>query len=139
MRKIVSVVVLVLAGALRLAAQGTPPVAESYHELRVSLRNVMIAEEKFYSDHGTYTSDLAALGVPMPHTRAEAQSMQVGLVIVQAAGRGWWGQVWSRTDRQHGCVVSVGDTKYFTTVPATVGGTAIKPDDDDGRIVCDQT
>lgn len=138
MRKVLMSLIVALMAAGSLAGQSAPE-KDGYGDLRTALRNLVTAEERFYADHGTYTSDLAALGMPMPRSGAEAQNWRMGVVVVQAGGRSWWGQAWIYKAAQRGCVVSIGDTKYFTTIPATTGGTAIKPDADDGHIVCDPT
>ena len=137
MRKIVSVVVLVLVGALRLAAQGTvPAAADGYRDVRVAFKDLIQAEEKYYSDHGTYTSDMSALGMPMPRSHAEAMSRTYYIAIVQAGGRGWWAQGDVRAEGRRGCVVYVGEMKYFGMAPATSKGTPAKAEDE-GHAICD--
>ena len=135
MRKVLMSLVVSLIAAGSLAGQSAPE-KDGYGDLRTALRNLVTAEERFYADHGTYTSDVSALGMPMPRSHAEAMSRTYYVAIVQAGGRGWWAQGDQRGEARGGCVVYVGEMKYFGVAPATSKGTAAKADDE-GRAVCD--
>jgi hypothetical protein len=136
MRKIVTLAVIALLGAARLAAQGAAPAADGYRDVRAAFKDLIQAEERYYSEHGTYTTDVAALGMPMPHSHADAMARTFGVTIVQAGGRGWWAQGDLRGERRGGCVVYVGEMKYFAIPPATSKGTAAGADQE-ARAVCD--
>jgi hypothetical protein len=133
-----SVVLGLLLAVAAPALQGQAPAQSpksDYTNARTWLRNLLVAEERYYGDHGTYTTDLNAVGIPMPKSRAGAMQRAWWVVVVEAGGRGWWGQGWTDPDSGKGCVVFVGDPKYFGSVPATPGGTPAGSEG--GRVVCD--
>ncbi|MGB7211988.1 MAG: hypothetical protein WBC97_05115, partial [Gemmatimonadales bacterium] len=104
--------------------------------MQKALRNIVVLEERYYADHGTYTTDQAALGAPMPKTHAEAVVQGYGVAIVQAGGRGWWGQAKLSDDTSTGCVTFVGEMKYFGVTPTTPAGTPAAQDGE-GTVKCD--
>lgn len=138
MRSTIGVLALALAVAPQLNAQATAAPSWAVHQtaMRTALRDLIVMEERYYSTHGTYTTDQAALGAPMPKTHAEAVSQGYSLAIVQAGGRGWWAQGQVSGGTAGGCVTYVGEMKYFGVAPTTPAGTSAAADGE-GMIKCD--
>lgn len=138
MRSTIGVLALALVVAPRLNAQApaAPGWAVQQTAMRTALRDLIVLEERYYAMHGSYSTDQAVLGAPMPKTHAEAVSQGYGVAIVQAGGRGWWAQAKLSGPDAKGCVVYVGDPKYFGVAPVTPGG-APAGGDHEGRIKCD--
>src|SRR5258708_4509916 len=58
------------------------------------LRNLVVTQEKYWSEHGSYTTDLSALQLFTPHGRTPTSALpdSVLLQVIQAGGRSWWGR-----------------------------------------------
>lgn len=84
-------------------------------EMKAALRNLVVAEEKHWADHGTYTTDASALGLyPAPKgTRAPLLPQ-----IIFAGSRGWSGIVVHRRMNKS-CVIYVGSPDELPFVPRT--------------------
>ena len=114
---------------VRPASTGTVDHSPS---LKSQLRKLVTAQENYWSQHGTYTTDVAALGMYSPAT---ARTDSILVQVVQAGGRSWWGRALHRGHRDLSCVIYVGHTEDFTAPPATDAG-AVKAQNE-GRPVCD--
>jgi hypothetical protein len=91
---------------------------------------VLIAQEGHYSDHGTYTTSMTALGryesslaMPKP-TKPGAPALpvrrdSVSVQIIFAGGRGWTGIASHWGLRGRSCVVYVGMPEELPKVPIT--------------------
>lgn len=134
MRYAIGLLVLAVAAA-PLSAQ-TPALTGRHSAMQAALKDLVTLEERYYAAHGTYTTDQAALGVTMPRTHAEAVQQGYGIAIVQAGGRGWWAQAQLPGPTPTGCVIFVGDLKYFGVTPTTPGGAAADKDHE-GASRCD--
>lgn len=135
MRCIIGLLTLAVAAA-PLSAQTSAPTGR-YPAMREALKDLVTLEERYYAAHGTYTTDQAALGVTMPRTHADAVKQGFHLAIVQAGGRGWWAQAQLADPTPAGCVVYVGELKYFGVMPTTPGGTTAEKDHE-GASSCDR-
>ena len=129
--------VLLLAGAnigMRAAGGGagrdkaTPTAADTIasrarHEaareqVRAQLRSLVTAQEGWWSQHGTYTTDAAALGF-FPRRAPQAQADSVSVQVVFAGGRGWSAIGTHRGYPGRSCVMYVGVADELPKVPAT--------------------
>lgn len=91
--------------------------ASAVAQMQQRLRKLVQAQETFWMDHGTYTTDLAALGL-FAKDRAAADSTFVQVIF--AGGRGWSGLASHRALRGKGCVIYVGRPDELPHVPQTV-------------------
>jgi len=124
---------VLLAGSL--GAQATPASARSNDPsplLKARLRDLVTAEETYWRDHGTYTTDVAALGMYGPKSAA---GDSVWVQVVQAGGRSWWGRSIHRARRDLSCVIYVGEPADFSGPPLT-DGTRVKAQRE-GEPACD--
>ena len=131
---LVGVVPRLVAQAPSQAAQ-LGPQADS--TLKHWLRQLVVSQERYYSEHGTYTTDVAALGLFTRPERAAplAKPDSIYLEVIQAGGRSWWGRARYRGHGTKSCVIWVGATVDFTAPPTTEGGRLQAPKE--GEPVCD--
>jgi hypothetical protein len=111
---------------LGAVAQNSPQIAA----MKSALRNLTIAEEKFWSTHGTYTTDGSVLGL------FPAASGQPLAQVIFAGSRGWKGMVSDRSLKGKSCVIFVGSENELPGgVPKTMAaGIAAK---EEGMPTCD--
>ena len=85
------------------------------------LRQLVVSQEQYYGEHGTYTTDPAALGLFTQPGRpaAIAKPDSISLEVVWAGGRSWWGRALYRGHRAMSCVVWVGAIADFPAPPST--------------------
>ncbi len=100
--------------------------------LKQQLRNLVTAQEKYWADHGTYTTDVSALGFYRPHAAA---TDSIWVQVVQAGGRSWWGRAAHHAQRGRSCVVYIGLMEDFTAPPTT--DTAKVRAQNEGDPICD--
>lgn len=117
-------------------AEATPaaPVAPALalDTVRQALRAFVVAQEAYFADHGTYTTDIAAL-------RATGRLGAFGTVLFNvghAGGLGWRGSarhraVWGKT-----CVTFVGAPEHYP-MPATRAEQRRPAPEQEGEPVCD--
>ena len=107
------------AGGAATATPGSLP-ADSAERLlermRSQLRRLAVAQEAHYMDRGTYTTDLADLG--MLSTREERRAGIV-LAVMFAGGRGWTAMATTRSLPGMSCVMFVGPEGELPRVPTT--------------------
>lgn len=84
-------------------------------DMKAGLRDLVAAEEKYFSDHGTYTTDGSALGIyPAKPDHATVQ-------VIFAGSRGWTGMATDHAVKGKSCVVYVGIEKELPGgVPKTM-------------------
>ena len=120
----VTALIVSVIGAGGVAAQ------VAANPVQQAMRELMMAEEQYYSDHGTYTTDLAALGL-IPK---DLKSPHVWIRVYHAGGAGWIADAQGSDGLTGSCVAFVGDISNFASVPTTQG--KLKPTEE-GRITCD--
>ncbi|SRR6266567_3059509 len=116
------------AGSRGSAVDPTP-------ELKRQLRGLVTAQEGYWANHGTYTTDVSALGLFAPHRAPTTTADSVWLQVIQAGGRSWWGRAVYRGQSGKSCIIYVGTTTDFTAPPAT-DGAQVKAQSE-GAPVCD--
>ncbi len=133
-------VVTLLGASSRLDAQAAlrptrlGPQADS--TLKAWLRQLVVRQEQYYSEHGTYTTDVAALGLfTRPGGAPSPKPDSIYVEVIQAGGRSWWGRGMYRGHREKSCVIWVGTPVDFTVPPATEGQRLQVPKE--GEPVCD--
>ena len=129
MRVVTTATIAVFSLVLGVGSASAQAVASPVQQ---RMRQLMMAEEQHYSDHGTYTTDLAALGLM---SKVDRQAPQVWLRVFHAGGGGWIADVQGSNGISGSCVAFVGTLGDFPSVPSTQGQ-HLKPTDQ-GVIVCD--
>jgi len=114
------------------------PGAQADSLLKHWLRNLVVSQEKYYSEHGTYTTDVSALGLftPPRQPAASAKADSIYLEVIQAGGRSWWGRGSLRGHRGKSCIVWVGTITDFAAPPTTDGSKV--QGRNEGEATCDQ-
>lgn len=122
-----ALLIIALAAASRLDAQVTTggqasAVAASasssdVKDMKAALRTLVMKQEAFWSEHGSYTADMSALGLyPRPASATGTPAVQV----VFAGSRGWTGMATQSTMKGQSCVVFVGNPDELPKLPATM-------------------
>lgn len=98
--------------------------------LRRQLDRLVDRQEEFFSRHGSYTTDLLALGM-LPSSESNER-----VIVLWAGGRSWAGISYLTTARRGpSCAVFVGELADFPEIPTTqVNG--IRPSQQ-GIVACD--
>ncbi len=131
---------LILVGTMTLGAgvacaQAAVGVAEEAPSAPSPVREAMVqlimAEEGFYATHGSYTTDLAALGL---WGKAE-KGPQAWRRVLHAGGGGWTGQAWGVNGMTGSCVVFIGKPDDLASLPTTERQ-HLRPTEE-GEITCD--
>jgi hypothetical protein len=110
-----------------------PTAADALTQLHARLRDLTMAQEKWWVEHGTYTTDVSALGL-FVRGRAARDSVQV--TVLFAGGRGWSGVATHPALRGKSCVLFVGNPTDLPRTPATQK--AGKVPADEGTVACDE-
>ena len=119
MKLLVTIIVTAAAFAARSApSRGVDPSAE----MKQQLRGLVVAQEAYWTDHRTYTTDLVALGVFKPQQALTTVADSVSLEVIQAGGRSWWANAVRVGQPHKSCVIYVGETQDFAAPPTTDGG-----------------
>lgn len=112
---------------------GTTSADSALARMRTRLRDLVVAQERHWSDHGTYTTDVSALGFFEKGRRTPPDSASVQ--VISAGGRGWSGIATHRALRGKSCVVFVGNADELPKVPVTLAGR--RPAETEGKVECD--
>jgi hypothetical protein len=141
---LVAAVALLLPGSLaaQRAVPEVRPVASTSHapsvtaeeavaQMRAALRQLVTQEERYWMDHGTYTTDVAALGLYPPITKDGVWAQ-----VIFAGGRGWTGMATHPAARGRSCVVYVGAPDELPRLPTTRAQKTTP--DREGLPACDQ-
>ena len=105
-------IVLAVPALPKLAAAQAD--ADASAEVERWLRQLVNAQESYYVDHGTYTTDLAALDL-----LSAARQDSVWITVVQAGGRYWTATAGHRSARGKTCAIYVGLTDEIPAMPKT--------------------
>ena len=127
-----ALLITALVTAARLDAQSAPsgeasaaPSSASsvdVNEMKAALRALVMKQEAFWSEHGSYTADMSALGLyPRPASADGTPAVQV----IFAGSRGWTGMATQSTMKGMSCVVFVGNPDELPKLPATMRSKAI--------------
>jgi hypothetical protein len=100
--------------------------------LKSALRNLVIAQERYFVDHGSYTTDVAALGV----FRRETPRDSIWVQVISAGGRSWNGRAIHSAARNKSCVIYVGLKTDLPSPPVTEADSVRATDE--GAPVCDR-
>jgi hypothetical protein len=84
--------------------------------LKTRLRSLVIAQEKFWADHGTYTTDVSQLGMFGPKL-PPADSVWVQVLF--AGGRSWNGRALYFGKLRKSCVIYVGALSDLPSPPVS--------------------
>ena len=106
MRHTLILAVLVSVGPSVAAGQQT--------ELKRALRNLVVAQEQYFVNHGTYTTDVGALGIYKP-----GQRDSIWVQVINAGGRSWNGRAIHMGARNKSCVIFVGYQSDLPSRPVT--------------------
>ena len=91
-------------------------------EMKASLRALVMKQEAFWAEHGSYTADMSALGLyPRPALANGTPAVQV----IFAGSRGWTGMATQSAMKGMSCVVFVGNPDELPKLPATMRSKAI--------------
>ena len=83
-------------------------------ELKRALRNLVVAQEQYFANHGTYTTDVGALGIYRPDRRDS-----IWVQVINAGGRSWNGRAIHMGARNKSCVIFVGYKSDLPSRPVT--------------------
>lgn len=117
------------AAALLTAAAHAQEPADPTAPMKSRLRNLVTAQERYFASHGTYTTDVAALGL------FPAQD-SIWVQVVHAGGRSWSGRAVHRARRGKSCVIYVGYISDFPSPPVTQADSVRAANE--GEPVCDR-
>ncbi|MFN2564396.1 MAG: hypothetical protein ABR499_05210 [Gemmatimonadaceae bacterium] len=96
---------------------------QALKQMTGKLRSVLAAQEQHYSDHGTYTTSMTALGkydTGLSPARANTgRRDSVSVQVIFAGGRGWTGIASHWGLRGKSCVVYVGIADELPKLPIT--------------------
>jgi hypothetical protein len=106
-----------------VAAPVNAAAEQALKQMTARLRSVLAAQEIHYSDHGTYTTSMTALGkydaVLSPARATTGRRDSVSVQVIFAGGRGWTGIASHWGLRGRSCVVYVGMAEELPKLPMT--------------------
>ena len=118
----------------RLEAPSSPAADSALRSMRTVLRQLAGAEEAYYTTHGTYTTDVAALGLLDMEGFRSGRTAWVAVSF--AGGRGWSAEARHVRFKGKSCVNYVGDAaNILGGVPKTMGDRT--PAEQMGAPTCD--
>lgn len=104
--------------------------------VKSALRNLVTAQEQYYSEHGSYTTDLKALGFYHRHPMGTPRTDSVGVQVAFAGGRGWTGVGQHIALRGKSCAIYVGFADEIPLMTKTAKEKQAPTDE--GAPLCDQ-
>ena len=102
----------------RAAVVAMAPAVAAIAQMRSKLQLLVAAQEQYWQRHGTYTTDVGALGLLDPAGPTPQDSTTVR--VFAAGGRGWSGMSTHRGLGGKSCVIYVGRPEELPKVPATL-------------------
>ncbi|HXO85244.1 MAG TPA: hypothetical protein VN803_06940 [Gemmatimonadales bacterium] len=127
MKRLAFVALLAVAPAVLSAQSSTRHAA-----LKHALRNLVVAQENYFANHGTYTTDVSALGL----FRGGKPADSVWVQVVNAGGRSWNGRAIHMAANGKSCVIYVGFKTDLPSAPVTDADSL--PAKNEGEPVCDR-
>jgi hypothetical protein len=115
---------------LRTPAHSVAPM-NPLDQVRARLRALVTAQEAYYAQRGTYTTDLAALRLFTPGVRDS-----LWIRVIHAGGRSWTADGAHRALKGKSCVIRIGFLEDFPSLPQTAESGL--PPAREGDPVCDQ-
>jgi hypothetical protein len=116
----------------QLLRASTPPTPEAVQQMKETLKTLVAAQEAYYADHGSYTTDMAALSAAI---KKPFNKDSVWVRVSFAGGAGWTGIAQARTLKNARCVVYIGETADLPKLPQTFGQQSPAGE---GVITCDK-
>ena len=113
------------------AARSTVSEADAFRLMESALRNLVTAQEKYWMAHGSYTTDMAALGLFTPGMRSPRDSAFAQVIL--AGSTGWTGMARHAAVRGKTCVIAINGGQ----LPAVKTAKQEKTPQNDGVPVCD--
>jgi hypothetical protein len=101
------------------AAESVPKIApeSALRAMKERLRNLIAAQEGYWLAHGTFTSDVSALGL---HVTGSERREKATVAVIFAGGRGWSAVATHSALPNRTCVVFIGDETTLPRLPSTV-------------------
>jgi Tfp pilus assembly protein PilE len=99
-----------------------------------TLRNLVVAQERYFMDHMTYTTDVVAIWGASPGPQKPDSSVFVS--VTHAGGRAWRATAQHRALKGKSCVIFVGSPTDFP-MPATKGANLSPRPEQEGLPLCD--
>jgi hypothetical protein len=101
--------------------------------MKGALRNLVVSQENYFANHGTYTTDVVALGALEPRAH---RSDSLWVQVIFAGGRSWSGRVVHSAERGKSCAIYVGYSSDFPAPPVTERDSL--PARNEGEPICDR-
>jgi beta-lactamase regulating signal transducer with metallopeptidase domain len=120
------------APAPQVLRASTPPSTEAVQQMKDVLKTLVAAQESYYADHGSYTTDMSALSAAI---KKPFNKDAVWVRVSFAGGVGWTGIAQSRDLKNARCVVYIGDPTDLPKLPQTFGQ---QTPQGEGAITCDK-
>jgi hypothetical protein len=92
--------------------------SRAYPTPQAALRDLVTAQEGFWAQHGTYTTDVSQLGMFRPFKKGEIQD-SIWVEVLFAGGRSWSAEGGYRGKGRVTCVIYVGRLSDFPSPPVT--------------------
>ena len=86
--------------------------------MKSALRDLVTRQENFWAAHGSYTTDMSALGT---YNRTSTSRDSAWVQVIFAGSRGWTGMVTHREAKGKSCVIYVGQEAELPKLPSTMG------------------
>lgn len=100
--------------------------------MKATLRNLVAAQEGYWLEHGSFTTDVSALGM---HVRGAERRDSATVWVLFAGGRGWSAVATHSALPKKSCVIFVGDAADLPRLPRTAGKG--KKAEQEGTPMCD--
>lgn len=123
-------------GAASAPATGTDAVARArITAVKNMLRNLVVAQERYFMDHKTYTTDLVAIWGGLPGPQKPDSSIFIN--VTHAGGRAWRATAEHRELEGRSCVIFIGSPAEFPMPTTRAANLAPRPDQE-GVPLCDR-
>jgi hypothetical protein len=122
-------------GAVAPAVDDPAPVSpdSAIRAMRMQLRALVAAQEGHWLEHGSFTTDVSALGM---HVRGTERRVKPAVSVIFAGGRSWSAIATHGALPEKTCAIFVGEPENLPRLPATLDKRR-KPEQQ-GVPVCDK-